>query len=438
MGLLGNKSDQFGAMNSLLGIDPAVMRRQALFNGLAAAGFTLMGDKNLGNAGGAFLQGTNQGRDAYMNTALDAYRLKTAEEEKAYRRQQDEENKRRYEAEFGLKKEAYDRDSWRFGQEQDAAELAESQRLGQQSSVNQWTQGFEQQGGNLFSPEMQMGLRQQGIQGVNPQDTQKYNKMQPYMAAQDYGGAFQQMTAEPAAPEAPQIQKFREVDPVTGEPVEITAQWSNGQWVEIGRGPAFNPKSGVTVNNLPAGQDPPDADLRKKLSEKEAETWTNYTVAADQSGALVQQLQIVDELAKTAPQGPISGRLATMFPGVSTSGDAFNSIVTRIAPSLRTPGSGSQSDREFEAFLTSMPRLQNTPGGNAIISAVLQAKAELDVRRGDIVSAYSNGEISAVEARKQLGALRRESILTPEMQQIIDGASGAITTEDGYTIEPVE
>jgi hypothetical protein len=206
-------------------------------------------------------------------------------------------------------------------------------------------------------------------------------------------------------------------------------------WVEIGRGPA---NAGANnINILPGGQEPSDADLRKKLSEKEAETWTNYTVAADQSGALVQQLQIVDELAKTAPQGPISGRLATMFPGVSTSGDAFNSIVTRIAPSLRTPGSGSQSDREFEAFLTSMPRLQNTPGGNAIISAVLQAKAELDVRRGDIVSAYSNGEISAVEARKQLGALRRESILTPEMQQIIGGATGE-TEVDGYKIRKVE
>jgi hypothetical protein len=434
-GLLGLFQPQPDQFQTLLGeyYDPKTSRMKWLGGSLQGLGAGLASGRP-----GAWAQGLAMGGgealEDYQKQALLGYQMAQRQEEQDYQRGRDATADERWQMQYDDTRSRQQRaDAWQNTQmdwQMQDRQQQEDMRLGQQNQVQDWMGGFEAQGGNLFSPEMQQGLRQQGIQGVDPRDTQKYDRMQPLAGAGMYPQAFEQMMAEPAPMEAPQIQKFREVDPVTGEPVEITAQWSNGQWVEIGRGPAFNPKSGVTVNNLPAGQDPPDADLRKKLSENEAETWTNYTVAADQSGALVQQLQIVDELAKTAPQGPISGRLATMFPGVSTSGDAFNSIVTRIAPSLRTPGSGSQSDREFEAFLTSMPRLQNTPGGNAIISAVLQAKAELDVRRGDIVSAYSNGEISAVEARKQLGALRRESILTPEMQQIIGGSGGGTEVDD--------
>lgn len=59
MALLGNITAPIG---SLLGGDPqAEARRRALFNGMAQAGFTLMGDKNLGNAGSAFLSGVRSG-----------------------------------------------------------------------------------------------------------------------------------------------------------------------------------------------------------------------------------------------------------------------------------------------------------------------------------------------------------------------------------------
>jgi hypothetical protein len=403
-------------MNSLLGIDPAAMRRQALFNGLAAAGFTLMGNKNLGAAGGAFLQGTNQGRDAYMNTALDAYRLKTAEEERQYGRERDAQADARWQEQFDYNKSRQQKaDAWQNTQmdwQMQDRQQQDDMRAGQQSAVTDWMGQQEQSAGmNLLPPNIQDIARQGGVQPMAPSDP-RYNKMQPYMAAQDYGGAFQQMTAEPAKPDLPN--SYEEYLLAQQDPRFAEFQTQQKQ--------AGAPST--TINNLPAGQEPPDQDLRKKLSEKEADTWTNYEVAADQSGGIVQQLQIVDELMKMAPQGPIQGRLAEMFPGFSSAGDALSSIVTRIAPALRTPGSGSQSDREFEAFLSSFPRLRNTPEGNAIISAVLQAKADIDIRRGEIVAAYRNNEISAIEARKQLGALRRKSILTPQMQQIIDGAGG--------------
>jgi hypothetical protein len=189
-------------------------------------------------------------------------------------------------------------------------------------------------------------------------------------------------------------------------------------------------KSGATSINMNTGE-PGDSKLRGKLQEKEAETWSQYQATAAQSGAIVQQLDVVDELAKFAPQGPITGRLAQAFPGFSSAGDAFKSIVTRIAPSFRVPGSGAQSDIEYDGFLSSLPRMQNSPGGNAIISQTLRAKSAIEMERGSIVDRYSNGEISAAEARRQMSELNKRSIMTPELQAMINANAGDVAPTEG-------
>jgi hypothetical protein len=431
-GLLGMGG--FGGLGaqppSLLGefYDPKMARNAQIKNMLLGMGVGLMSEKGMGRGAELALTMGNQAQNDYRQQAFDAFRLQQAQDEREYQRGRDAKADERWDMQWDYNKGRQSREDARtntqFDWQLDDRQREEDMRAGQQNAVEGFAQDFTAQGGDLFEPGMQSWLRGQGVSGVNPQDTQRYNKMQPYMAAQDYGGAFQQMTAEPAPMEPGKTRNY-----LSGGD-RIYEEFTPQGWVEIGRGPANAGAPSTTINNLPAGQEPPDQDLRKKLSEKEAETWTNYEVAADQSGAIVQQMEIVDELLRMAPQGPITGRLAQMFPGFSSAGDALNSIVTRIAPSLRVPGSGSQSDKEFEAFLSSFPRLQNLPEGNAIISAVLQAKADIDIRRGEIVEAYRNNEISAVEARKQLGALRRASILTPEMQQIIDGAGGGSSGVD--------
>lgn len=181
---------------------------------------------------------------------------------------------------------------------------------------------------------------------------------------------------------------------------------------------------GTTINMPTLGQEPPDHVLRKKLGEKEADTWNGYTTSADIAGGRTQDLQVLDELLKQAPQGPLTGRLAEAFPGFSSAGDAAQSIVARIAPTMRTPGSGSTSDVEYEGFLKGLPRLRGTPQGNALISQVLQAKNGIEVERGQIVSAYLNNTISAVDARKKLSEINKRSILSPDLKRMISATGG--------------
>jgi len=199
-----------------------------------------------------------------------------------------------------------------------------------------------------------------------------------------------------------------------------------------------SPASPSTVINNSTGSN--ETELRKKLSGKEGESWSTMGDAANVSAGVIQDLDVLDELLMMAPQGPVVGRLAQAFPGFSSSGDAANSIMKRVAPSLRTPGSGSTSDIEYDGMLKSLPNLGNTPQGNQIISQIMRAKMQLNVDRGNIVAQYQNGEISEVQARTNLQEINRRSIMTPEMKQLIFGNAqpGGGNDQSGYSLDAVE
>jgi hypothetical protein len=187
--------------------------------------------------------------------------------------------------------------------------------------------------------------------------------------------------------------------------------------------------SGVNVS-LNTGEGA-DAALNKKLSEKEGEAWAGYKEAATVSASNAQDFAVLDELIQIAPQGPITGRLAETFKGFSSAGDAFQSIVKRIAPTLRAPGSGATSDIEYDGMLRSLPALSNTPEANAMIASIMKAKADINMKRGELITAYQAGEISIGEARRQMNELNRVSILTPEMRQALDGLGAQPSQSSG-------
>jgi hypothetical protein len=129
-----------------------------------------------------------------------------------------------------------------------------------------------------------------------------------------------------------------------------------------------------------------------------------------------------------APQGPIVGRLAGAFQGVSSAADAFKSIISRVTPSLRVEGSGATSDMEFNAMRDSLPALANSPEANRAITAMMRAKAQINIERAQIVRAFQNSDRSlqaTAAMRAALGELDNRSIMTPELSAILGGLSGA-------------
>lgn len=178
----------------------------------------------------------------------------------------------------------------------------------------------------------------------------------------------------------------------------------------------------VTVNN----QDAPanDSALRKELGKNEGQLYSTFLAAGQTAVALNQDLGAIDELIQFAPQGPIQGRLAERFQGFSSAGDALQSIVKRVAPSLRAEGSGSTSDIEYDGFLRSLPSLKNKPEANRAVVEILRAKAGLNIERAQLIQSYQNNEISAQDVRAGLSDLANRSILTPELKAAIGGLDG--------------
>lgn len=179
--------------------------------------------------------------------------------------------------------------------------------------------------------------------------------------------------------------------------------------------------AGATNINIGDGAAPNDAELRKKLNQKEGEAWSGYIEAGNQAAGMQQDMQILQELVKMAPQGPIEGRVAEAFPGFSSSGAAFNAVVKRLAPTMRAEGSGSTSDIEYAGMLRSLPALQNKPEANAMIAATIQAKAAINIERAEVARAYASNQIDAQTARSQMAEINQRSILTPQMRGLIAG-----------------
>jgi hypothetical protein len=159
--------------------------------------------------------------------------------------------------------------------------------------------------------------------------------------------------------------------------------------------------------------------MRETLAKQEGEQFGAHLKTGTTSAGSVQDLDMLDQLIKVAPTGPLTGRLAQMFPGFSDGAAAFQSIVSRVAPTLRVEGSGATSDIEYQGMLNSLPSLVNRPEANQAISQMMRAKAQVNIERGQVVRELQNNKITPDQARIQISEIDKRSIMTPELSQML-------------------
>jgi hypothetical protein len=85
--------------------------------------------------------------------------------------------------------------------------------------------------------------------------------------------------------------------------------------------------------------------------------------------------------------------------------EAYSSLIDKLTPGQRVPGSGATSDYEAKLFKSSLPKLINTPEGNSIIMQTLSALAQSKIDRATIAERALIGELKPGDAVKQLQAL---------------------------------
>lgn len=284
---------------------------------------------------------------------------------------------------------------WANPQQSALASMLQGREWNQQDQAANWAREDSRFAQQQALEREKMSQPEWGFENING-DIVAYNKRDPSGGTQTvYDGPA------PVADQPTSVQEFQ----FSQENPEFA------QFLQNKSGPLVNVNTG----------DGADSALNKALSTQEGESWATIKDAGMVAGAMGQDLGLLDELIKVAPQGPIIGPLAETFKGFNSAGDAFQSIVKRVAPSLRTPGSGATSDIEYQGFLDSLPALKNSPEGNMLINQIMKSKAAINKQRSDIVTAYQAGDLSAEQARAEMARLNSASIVTPEMRKALAG-----------------
>ena len=120
---------------------------------------------------------------------------------------------------------------------------------------------------------------------------------------------------------------------------------------------------------------------------------------------LAQILSSVDPGARTALLEEVRQRTGIAVDDNADNVQAASALINFLAPRLRVPGSGAQSDMELRRFEASLPSLRGTVGGNEMVLETIGALSQHRVERARIATAYMRGEIAAAEADRRIEAL---------------------------------
>ena len=189
--------------------------------------------------------------------------------------------------------------------------------------------------------------------------------------------------------------------------------------------PAYKTRSGE-IKFGPAASKTQVAIDQRQESEFGKETGKalakRFDEMATQGDDAAQNLSLVDELRRLG--GKIdtgSGATVKAFLGkigIKTDGisdiEAFNSLIDRMTPAQRLPGSGATSDFDAKMFKGSLPSLMATPEGNKLIIDTIEKIAQNRMARGDIAMRVQIGELTPKDGLAEIRKLQAEAKATSD------------------------
>jgi flagellar protein FlgJ len=165
-------------------------------------------------------------------------------------------------------------------------------------------------------------------------------------------------------------------------------------------------KGGTTVN-----VGPNEGEFAKKAAGKLSDRFAAIVDEGDTACndlALVSQLRDLGGVIQTGGGAAAQAWLANWGIKVGSNVgavEAYQSIVDKLTPSQRVPGSGTTSERDMATFKGSLPSLIKTPEGNAIVQNVLSSLAQSKIDRAQVAERVLTGEISAKDGVAELRKL---------------------------------
>jgi len=151
-------------------------------------------------------------------------------------------------------------------------------------------------------------------------------------------------------------------------------------------------KSGTTINLGEKG----NQKFLEKIYGAKGEELGAQMAAGAKATEVNMDLKVLFDLAGQAPTGAIAGRFAEMFPEFNDISALRQSIIKRVAPTLRVAGSGSTSDIEFQGMIDGLGRLTNSQEANQAIVGIMIEKNNFNIARSRIINDWmdAGGDMS--------------------------------------------
>ena len=170
----------------------------------------------------------------------------------------------------------------------------------------------------------------------------------------------------------------------------------------------FPMKAGQSIS-IDAKAESAEEDARVKARAKRLNDISEAGDRADEDAALYDRfgdlLNTVQTGGRTAALEKVRQLTGVALDPNTDNVQALNAAVQYIAPRLRVAGSGAQSDRELDNFLSSIPSLKGTPEGNARILSTLKGVNDYKRQRAAIANDWQSGNLSSKDAQQRINEL---------------------------------
>lgn len=173
-------------------------------------------------------------------------------------------------------------------------------------------------------------------------------------------------------------------------------------------------KAGASSTNVTVNPAAGENAFQKTFGEGQAKRYNEMIDQGDQANNMIGDIKALQDIGARIQTGAGAQARLMLGPyvqalGVKVDGlddlQAYQAVVSRLAPQMRVPGSGANSDFEARQFLLSLPTLGNTPGGNKIIEDTLMGIAQNKRAAAEIARQAGTDEITRQEADRRLQAL---------------------------------
>jgi hypothetical protein len=196
------------------------------------------------------------------------------------------------------------------------------------------------------------------------------------------------------------------VKPIGGAKSNIMSPEEEAQKIRVGQ--ATRAQTNVNVDTRAEGA------FAKKGGELMAQRFDDIVQRGGRAKDMLGNISALRDIGSQIETGKIAEWQAALGPyadalGVTIDGlgpmQAYRSVVAKMIPDMRVPGSGTTSDYDARKFAESLPSLGNTPEGNALIQDTFEAFADAQIRAADIASRALSGEIDPREAERMIREL---------------------------------